>query len=195
MRVGVLGAAEAHLDGLPVDLGPHKQRALISGLALHGGRPVPPDTLVDLLWGDSPPESVTVTLQGYVARLRRALEPQRASRAPARVLKSERGAYALVLDPDALDSRRFEALVGAVHERRRPTTLPAAPSGPDPGGGRCGGGWSSWCSLSWGSAPCCGSPLGRDWDATGTPLVARLVGPHARGSRTPTSVVRGEFPE
>src|SRR4051794_412906 len=75
VRVGILGAAEARSGREPVDLGTRKQRALLAALALHDGRPVHPDTLVDLIWGDEPPAAVTPTLHGYVAKLRRALEP------------------------------------------------------------------------------------------------------------------------
>ena len=97
MRVGILGAAEARLDGVAVDLGTRKQRALLAALALHRGRPVAPDALVDLLWGDAPPAAVTATLQGYVARLRRALEPDRPPRAPSEVLVTQQAGYALQL--------------------------------------------------------------------------------------------------
>ena len=131
MRVGILGAAEARLDGAPVDLGPRKQRALVAALALHGGRPVPPDTLVDLLWGDAPPAAVTATLQGYVARLRRALEPDRAPRTPSQVLVTEGSGYALALGEDALDAARFEALVGSVHQRLGAGGITTAPASPD----------------------------------------------------------------
>ncbi len=110
MRVGILGAAEARLNGAAVDLGTRKQRALLAALAMHRGRPVVPDALVDLLWGESPPTAVTATLQGYVARLRRALEPDRPPRAPSEVLVTQQSGYALRLAEDALDSARFEAV-------------------------------------------------------------------------------------
>mgnify|MGYP006149109115 CR=1 FL=1 len=75
MRVGVLGPAEVSLgDGTPVDLGTRKQRALLAALAMHRGRPVAVDTLVDLLWADRPPAGVSGTLQAYVAGLRKALD-------------------------------------------------------------------------------------------------------------------------
>jgi hypothetical protein len=51
----------------PVDLGTRKQRALLAALAMHGGRPVSVDAIIDLLWGDDPPGAVTATLQAYVA--------------------------------------------------------------------------------------------------------------------------------
>ena len=84
---------------------------------MHRGRPVAPDTLVDLLWGEDPPAAVSATLQGYVARLRRALEPDRPPRAPSEVLVTQQAGYALVLPDDALDAARFEATVSEAHGR------------------------------------------------------------------------------
>ncbi len=124
MRVGILGAAEARLDGVSIDLGTRKQRALLAALALHRGRPVPPDTLVDLLWGDAPPAAVTATLQGYVAGLRRALEPDRPARAPSEVLVTREGGYALVLAEGALDAEAFEATVARTHAALGTVTVP-----------------------------------------------------------------------
>ena len=117
VRVGILGAAEARLDGVAVDLGTRKQRALLAALAMRRGQPVGQDALVDLLWGDAPPAAVTATLQGYVARLRRALEPDRAPRAASEVLVTQQTGYALNLPEEAIDAARFEAAVGSVHQR------------------------------------------------------------------------------
>lgn len=130
MRVGILGAAEARLNGTAVDLGTRKQRALLAALAMHRGRPVLPDALVDLLWGDAPPAAVTATLQGYVARLRRALEPDRPPRAQSEVLITQQAGYALLLPDEALDATRFEAVVSAAHQRLVGGVTPDLP-GPD----------------------------------------------------------------
>lgn len=117
MRVGVLGATEARRNRAPVDLGTRKQRALLAALALHRGRPVSPDTLVSLLWADAPPAQVTGTLQGYVAGLRRALEPDRPARAPSTVLVTEGSGYALHVPAEDLDAACFDTVVGTVHQR------------------------------------------------------------------------------
>ncbi|WP_193314477.1 BTAD domain-containing putative transcriptional regulator [Georgenia ruanii] len=114
MRIAVLGPVEAHRDS-PVDLGTRKQRALVAALALHRGRPVPVDTLVDLLWRDTPPPGVAGTLQAYVAGLRRGLEPDRPARAPATVLVTRGPGYALELDPADLDVVAFEEAAAEAH--------------------------------------------------------------------------------
>ncbi|MET0999948.1 MAG: BTAD domain-containing putative transcriptional regulator [Marmoricola sp.] len=126
MRVGILGAAEARLNGAAIDLGTRKQRALLAALAMNRGRPVQPDAIVDLLWGEAPPTAVTATLQGYVARLRRALEPDRPPRAPSEVLVTQQAGYALLLPDDALDAARFEAVVSAAHQELGTGVTPGA---------------------------------------------------------------------
>jgi DNA-binding SARP family transcriptional activator len=115
--VGVLGPVEASLDGAPLDLGTPKQRALVAALALSGGRPVSVDSLIDLLWGDTAPSTVTGTLQAYVSVLRRTLEPGRQKRTPAQVLVTVAPGYALRLPEDALDARVFDVTVTEQHRR------------------------------------------------------------------------------
>ena len=50
-----------------------KLRALLAVLALHVGRVVPAEQLVDALWGEDPPAAVRNGLQGLASKLRRAL--------------------------------------------------------------------------------------------------------------------------
>ena len=120
MEVGILGPAEVRRGEVPVDLGTRKQRALLAALALSRGRPVSVDTIVDLLWGDEPPRGVSGTLQAYIAGLRKALEPDRAARAPASVLVTVEPGYALRLRDDALDAVRFERTIAEVHQALEP---------------------------------------------------------------------------
>ena len=117
MRVGVLGAAEARLGDVPVDLGTRKQRALVAALAMNHGRPVSVDAIVDLLWPAGAPPGVSGTLQAYVAGLRRSLEPQRAARAPSSVLVTVAPGYALRVGDDDLDAARFDRTVSRAHRR------------------------------------------------------------------------------
>ena len=79
------------------------------------------------MWGDDPPARVEASLQSHVARLRRALEPDRAVRGPAQRLRTHAGGYSLEVAADAVDARRFAALVREA--RARLATDPAEAEG------------------------------------------------------------------
>ncbi|WP_214326827.1 BTAD domain-containing putative transcriptional regulator [Nonomuraea sediminis] len=107
----VLGPFQAWNDGAPIDLGGQRQRAVLARLLVAGGRAVPVNTLIDELWPGRPPAQALSTIQGYVSRLRRVLEPERAPREEAGVLVSAPPGYALRAAPDEVDAWRFESLV------------------------------------------------------------------------------------
>ena len=52
MEVRLFGELEAVQDGVVVPVRGAKQRALLALLALHRGKPVSADRLIDHLWGD-----------------------------------------------------------------------------------------------------------------------------------------------
>lgn len=124
MRVRVLGPLRVEVGDGYVDAGGGRQRELLVRLAVAGGEVVSTDALIDDLWHGEPPSRALGALQVHVSRLRRVLEPQRPPRSPASVLVSDPPGYALALAPDALDSRRFAALVETA------ATLPAAEAEP-----------------------------------------------------------------
>ncbi len=117
MEVGVLGPTQVRRGDDLVDLGTRKQRGLLAALALYAGKPVSTDAIIDLLWADDPPATVTGTLQAYVSGLRRSLEPSRGRRAPSALLVTVGSGYALRIPPDQLDAGRFTAIVSAQHQR------------------------------------------------------------------------------
>ena len=128
MEVGVLGPTQVRRSARPEDAAlvcsAPKQRALLAGLALHRGRPVSADTLVDLLWG----ERAAGGGERHAPVLRRRaaprLEPDRAPRAPATVLVTVRDGYALQVPAEGFDAAVFEQVVSTQHARLRPD-LPA----------------------------------------------------------------------
>lgn len=117
MQVSVLGDLDVHVAGEPVDLGGRKPRALLGLLVAAEGRAVPVEQLIDQVWPEGPPARVEASLQSYVARLRRALEPDRDARRPADRLRTHVGGYALDVDEHAVDARRFVATVRAARAR------------------------------------------------------------------------------
>ncbi len=107
----MLGPLEVEVDGRVLDLGAPKPRRLLAALALRPGTPVSLESLVDSLWGDEPPASHAVTVQGYVAGLRKVLEPDRAPRGAGTVIQTSALGYSLQVPAEAIDAGRLEAAV------------------------------------------------------------------------------------
>ncbi|MEU3962625.1 BTAD domain-containing putative transcriptional regulator [Streptomyces buecherae] len=117
---GVLGPVSAWDDaGEPIALKGPRHRAVLARLIVARRRVVPVGHLVDDLW-EEPPAGAVSAVRTFVAALRRALEPERPPRAPARLLVTEGPGYALRAEPDAVDAWRFERAVTAA------ATLPPA---------------------------------------------------------------------
>jgi DNA-binding SARP family transcriptional activator len=116
VQFAILGPLEVRRDGQVLDLGGPKQRAVLAFLLTHRREPVSLDRMIDQLWGEDAPPKATASLQAYVSNLRRALEPDRAPRAAARILVSRPPGYALDVETGALDAMRFEE---AADEARR----------------------------------------------------------------------------
>ena len=104
MELRLLGPFEALLDGAPLAVGGGKQRALLALLALNTGQAVSMERLVDELWGDSVPETAHKMVQIYVSQLRKVLPPT--------ALETRAPGYRLALESEAVDSHRFERLLG-----------------------------------------------------------------------------------
>ncbi|GHJ12884.1 BTAD domain-containing putative transcriptional regulator [Micromonospora sp. AKA38] len=111
--IGVLGPVRALHGGAAIDLGAPRQRAVLARLVAGGGHAVSVDRLVDDLWSADPPPRAQAALQVYVSNLRRALEPDRPSRAPARILVTVAPGYALRLPVTDVDAWRFESRLRA----------------------------------------------------------------------------------
>jgi WD40 repeat protein/DNA-binding SARP family transcriptional activator len=99
-----------------VPLGGPRQRLVLAHLLLDANHHVATERLIDLVWGETPPEAARASVQSYVSHLRRALGDGR--------IESHRQAYLLRVDADELDLTRFEAL--AAEGRRSLTADPAA---------------------------------------------------------------------
>ena len=104
------GLAVEGADGRVPDLGGRKQRAVLAALLLDLDRAVPADRLIDQVWGDDPPARAEVSLQAYVSKLRRQLEPERPSGSGHTVLVTEPGGYRLVAERDDVDVALFDDL-------------------------------------------------------------------------------------
>jgi DNA-binding SARP family transcriptional activator/streptogramin lyase len=100
----VLGRLEAYYDGVELEIGPRKQRALLALLLLNANRVVPTERLIDDLWGDAPPSTARAALQVYVAGLRKALNDGGTS------LRTRAPGYVLEVEAGSLDLERFTQL-------------------------------------------------------------------------------------
>jgi predicted ATPase/DNA-binding SARP family transcriptional activator len=102
--VKLLGPLEVTVSGEQVQFEGAKQRALFTVLALRAPDAVPTDRLVEALWGESPPAGASQALQKQISRLRhrlgRGLE-----------LRHHPAGYALEIDPESIDTHRFETLL------------------------------------------------------------------------------------
>ncbi|MFJ3235032.1 ATP-binding protein [Streptomyces sp. NPDC086787] len=103
MRYRILGLARATDDqGTPIPVGGPRLRALLTALALRPGRTTAPETLIDEVWADDPPQDAPAALQALVGRLRRTAGRDTVTSAP--------GGYRLEATRDDVDLYVFERL-------------------------------------------------------------------------------------
>jgi DNA-binding SARP family transcriptional activator len=119
VELRALGPVGAVVNGELVDLGPPKQRALFALLLSRVGRPVAVDVLLEELWSGHPPAAAMASLLAYVCNLRRVLEPHRARRAPATVLRTRAPGYLLDSGDAEFDVHRFSGHATAGREALR----------------------------------------------------------------------------
>jgi DNA-binding SARP family transcriptional activator len=103
MEFRILGPLEVWDGGSEVSVRGRKPRALLAVLLLHANEVVPPDRLIDDLWGEASPERAAAALRVNVSRLRKAL--------PQDVLTTRSPGYVIRVAPDELDLDRFEQLM------------------------------------------------------------------------------------
>src|SRR5262245_25243287 len=105
MRLRVLGPIELAGEAGRITVRAAKVRTLLGMLAIHRGTVCSVDTLIDALWGESPPPSAPKLVNVYVSQLRRVLPP-------GVEIWTEPAGYILVVDSPNVDASEFERLVG-----------------------------------------------------------------------------------
>jgi DNA-binding SARP family transcriptional activator/transcriptional regulator with XRE-family HTH domain/tetratricopeptide (TPR) repeat protein len=108
--LSALGPLEAWDGGTPLALGPPGRRAVLALLLMDPGALVRRDTIIDELWGDSPPRTAVGLVQAHVSRIRRLLKSHSDPEADERVIDSVRGAYRLSLSSGQVDVLAFRGL-------------------------------------------------------------------------------------
>ena len=112
LQIAILGTIEARLDEDVVAVPAGKQRALLALLALRAPHPVSAEFAADGLWPRAAPPEAMRNLQVTVSRLRRSLG------AAGSALETVASGYRLMLEADAIDARRFEALIESARATR-----------------------------------------------------------------------------
>jgi DNA-binding SARP family transcriptional activator/tetratricopeptide (TPR) repeat protein/transcriptional regulator with XRE-family HTH domain len=108
--LSALGPLEAWGDGVPLSLGPPARRAVLALLLMDPGVAVRLDTIVDVLWGASPPRTAVGLVQAHVSRIRRLLNSHSRVEGNAGVIDTVRGAYRLSLSAKNVDLLVFRDL-------------------------------------------------------------------------------------
>ncbi|MFC5661361.1 BTAD domain-containing putative transcriptional regulator [Kitasatospora misakiensis] len=111
MIFSVLGPLAVQADGIAVNPGSARQRAVLSALLLTPGQPVTSEQLSEAVWPRNPPNDVMANLHSYVSNLRRLLEPNRPPRSRDTVLRREPNGYVLAVNSDCIDATLFERLL------------------------------------------------------------------------------------
>jgi DNA-binding SARP family transcriptional activator len=101
---GLLGPLEVHVGGRALLIPNGKLRTLLAALLLRANETVPLRELSEALWGEVQPVDPRSTIQKYVMRLRRLLEPTGSA------IRTDVEGYRLDVRPDQLDVQRFVAL-------------------------------------------------------------------------------------
>ncbi|WP_165950478.1 tetratricopeptide repeat protein [Actinomadura sp. GC306] len=104
MEFRVLGPVELWVNGRRRDLGPPKERCVLTVLLLNRGHPVPAETLIRCVW-DAPPAKPRQGLQVYMTRLRQRLEG-----VPGVTVPSRQGSYRIDVADEAVDLHHFRLL-------------------------------------------------------------------------------------
>ncbi|MFD9436450.1 BTAD domain-containing putative transcriptional regulator [Streptomyces sp. NPDC060002] len=119
MRYRILGVTQtADGQGTAVSVPGPRLRALLTALALRPGRLTAPETLIDEVWAEDPPQDAPAALQALIGRLRRAVGKDSVTSAP--------GGYRLAATEDDVDLFVFERLVRQGDEALRRGDAPTA---------------------------------------------------------------------
>ncbi|WP_217369617.1 BTAD domain-containing putative transcriptional regulator [Nonomuraea antri] len=122
----MLGPLKVWRDGEELDLGWARQQAVLAVLVLEMNRPVSIATLIDAVWDHDPPRNARSTVQTYVSRLRRVLQPDGTSDSHPRVLVHSDAGYQVCGDPADLDTAGFERHLTSAQEQYAGEDLEAA---------------------------------------------------------------------
>lgn len=106
VNVSVLGPMEMSIEGTRVRVGSPQTRAVLALLVLGDGAVIPVDRMVERIWGENPPASAVLKVQGHVSALRKVLRSVASTRAGGLLVTRPPG-YQLVGEAYACDMHEF----------------------------------------------------------------------------------------
>jgi predicted ATPase/DNA-binding SARP family transcriptional activator len=112
LQIAILGSVEPRINGDVVGVPVGKQRALLTLLAVRAPHSVSAESAAEALWPHAAPGEAMSSLQVTVSRLRRSLG------AAGSAVETVASGYCLAVEPDAIDARRFETLLGEARAAR-----------------------------------------------------------------------------
>lgn len=111
-RFNILGNLEVVHDGRCMTPSPPKVRSVLALLVVRANQVVHPDSLIEELWGQSPPKSAMTTLQTYIYHLRKIFaEGQLTAAYGEELLVTRLPGYILRIPKHGLDAEVFDRLV------------------------------------------------------------------------------------
>ena len=108
LTLRVLGELDAVRDGVVIDLGGRRQRAVLAALIIARGDVVSAERLAECVWGDGAAARSGGPLHSYVSHLRRRMQPDAGARGRTDVIVRVGPGYTLSVGADAVDAWRFE---------------------------------------------------------------------------------------
>jgi DNA-binding SARP family transcriptional activator len=103
----LLGPVRGWAMGREVELGAPQQRALLAALLLRDGGAVTVGTLINALWGSTPPRSAVTVVRTYISRLRQVIGGTVAEQVR---IESVAGGYAVKVPHLSVDVAQFRWL-------------------------------------------------------------------------------------
>lgn len=126
LEIKVLGPLEATGDGRSIAPTAVKPRQILALLALRAGEVVPVATLLEEIWGESPPPSALTTLQTYILQLRRLIGQTVPPGAAKDILVTRYNGYLFPAETMIVDAQVYDELaIDAAHAAERGDHLEA----------------------------------------------------------------------
>jgi SARP family transcriptional regulator, regulator of embCAB operon len=110
LRFNVLGNLEIVRNGYPVTPSPPKVRRVLALVVLRANQVVHPNSLIEELWGQSPPKSAMTTLQTYIYHLRKLFAEEGLESPGHELLLTRPPGYTFKVPEGALDADVFSRL-------------------------------------------------------------------------------------